>query len=619
MRGTLRKTVLVVALLAAVAAAVTLAALRRSVREAIAPPVAADSRPLQLVTQAPPRETLEHWGGPAVDAVAAHPEGLLVAGASGVGLVRGGQYGDLSPGLPTLAASALTLWRGHPAVALCAGGLFVRRGDGWEEARSGFGTLHVRALAESEAGELLVGAREGLFRVAFGAASMERLSRHPVRALAVAPGAVIAGGEEGLFRVEARRAVLLETPDAWVDDLALDGKDVLAVTAAGLVRGPWDGSRPLHAVSGGDDLVSGVAAGGAFYGLDGTEPSRVRRIAEGRVSEEILPSAARRLLLADGVLFADTESGLLRREAGAWRPAAPRRAALPPGAPHVTALAFLGDALVAGFFDGGLAVGRPAGAFLSWTAVPGSAAWGVNALLSAGGVVHVASLRGAARFDGRRLTPVEGPGAAFSLAATTEGVAIGYGQGVLLPGSRLLSAFHGLPGNQALALASGEELFVGTPSGLGAVDAGRVRWRVASGEGKLPHPWVTALAVSGDDLLVGTYGGGVVRRRASRKSPAAGTRVDPSAYEPFVETEGLKVNTGCLVEAGGRVYLGTDGQGLFRLSRDRTRFVHLGLPLPSPRVTALLPGPGALFVGTDEGLARFPLDSRTVDDPTHAE
>jgi len=234
----------------------------------------------------------------------------------------------------------------------------------------------------------------------------------------------------------------------------------------------------------------------------------------------------------------------------------------------------------------------------------------VNALLSAGSVVHVASLRGAARFDGRRLTPVEGPGAAFSLAATTEGVAVGYGQGVLLPGPRLLSAFHGLPGNQALALASGEALFVGTPSGLGAVEAGRVRWRVASGEGKLPHPWVTALALLEDDLFVGTYGGGVVRRRASRRSPATGSRVDPATYVPFVETEGLKVNTGCLVEAAGRIYMGSDGQGLFRLSRDGSRFVPLRLALPSPRVTALLPGRGALFVGTDQGIARLPLEVR---------
>jgi hypothetical protein len=619
MRGTLRKSVVLVALLAAVVAALTIGGLLRSVRQALAPPVPADSRPLQFVALEPPRHPLERWGGAAVEAVALTPDGLIVAGASGVGLVRGSQYVDLSAGLPTLAASSLALWRGHPVVGLHGGGLFVRRGDGWEEARSGFGTLHVRALRESEAGELLVGAREGLFRAAFGASSMERLNGNPVRGLSLLPGAVLAGGEEGLFRVEPRRTMRLETPDAWVDDVALQGKDVLAVTAAGLARGAGDGSAPLQPVAAGDDLVSGVATGGAFYGLDASEPSRVRRIADGRVSEEILPSAARRLLLADGTLFADTAIGLLRREAGSWKPAAPRPAALPPGPVHVTALALLGDDVVAGLFDGGLAVGHPEGGSLSWSAVAGSSAWGVNALLSAGGVVHVASLRGAARFDGRRLTPVEGPGAAFSLAATRDGLVIGYGQGVLLPGSRLLSAFHGLPGNQALALASGEELFVGTPSGLGAVDSGRVRWRVASGEGKLPHPWVTALALSGDELFVGTYGGGVVRRRASHTGPAAGTRVDPSTYEPFVETEGLKVNTGCLVEAGGRLYLGTDGHGLFRLSRDRARFVPLRLPLPSPRVTALLPGQDALLVGTDEGIARLPLEGRAVDDSTGAE
>ena len=213
----------------------------------------------------------------------------------------------------------------------------------------------------------------------------------------------------------------------------------------------------------------------------------------------------------------------------------------------------------------------------------------------------VASLRGAARFDGRRWTLLggAGAGAAFALAATRDGVAVGYGQGVLLPGSRMLSAFHGLPGNQALALAGGDPLFVGTPSGLGAVVGSKVAWRVTAGEGRLPHPWVTALALHGDALYIGTYGGGVVRRTAFE--PPKGR------FEPFAETDGFKVNTGCLVEAGGRLFLGTDGQGLFRLSRDGSRFEQLRLALPSPRVTAILPGPGALYVGTDEGLARLGL------------
>jgi len=133
-----------------------------------------------------------------------------------------------------------------------------------------------------------------------------------------------------------------------------------------------------------------------------------------------------------------------------------------------------------------------------------------------------------------------------------------------------------------------------------------VRFRVAAGEGRLPHPWVTALAPSHGTLYVGTYGGGIVRRTASGVEAPAG-RVDRARYEGFVETEGLKVNPGCLVEASGRLYAGTDGHGLYRLSPDGRRFDRVDLALPSPRITALLPAPGALYIGTDEGLARLPL------------
>jgi hypothetical protein len=166
----------------------------------------------------------------------------------------------------------------------------------------------------------------------------------------------------------------------------------------------------------------------------------------------------------------------------------------------------------------------------------------------------------------------------------------------------MLSAFQGLPGNQALALAGGEPLFVGTPSGLGAVSGSKVAWRVTAGEGLLPHPWVTALALCGDALYVGTYGGGVARRMAAPPGGPAKGR-----FESFPETEGFKVNTGCLVEAGGRLYLGTDGQGLFRLRQDGSRFLPVRIHLPSPRVTAISQGPDGLYVGTDEGLARVPL------------
>jgi ligand-binding sensor domain-containing protein len=241
----------------------------------------------------------------------------------------------------------------------------------------------------------------------------------------------------------------------------------------------------------------------------------------------------------------------------------------------------------------------------TWRNVPGSAAWGVNALLSAGGTLYVASLRGAARLDGERLIPLPGPGAAFSLAATPDGVAIGYGQGVLLPQSRLLSAFHGLPGNQALALVWADALYVGTPSGLGAVREGRVLWRLGQGDGRLPHPWITALLTSEQGLVIGTYGGGIARVPAARQGGVP-------RVERLVETEGLKVNAGCLVSAGGRLYAGMDGRGLWRSSADGRRFERLDLALPSPRITALLPIADGLLVGTDQGVALVPLASNEM-------
>jgi ligand-binding sensor domain-containing protein len=319
-------------------------------------------------------------------------------------------------------------------------------------------------------------------------------------------------------------------------------------------------------------------------------------------------------------LFADTETGIAEQSNNSWRIISKRRSQDSFGHAHVGAIAAYRDRIVAGFFDGGLAELVPA---LPSRETPLSAiakadspmilrslagqrspeVWAVNALLEAGGALHIASLRGAFRFDGSSITAVEGSGAAFSLAQIRGGVAIGYGEGVLLPEGKLLSAFHGLPGNQATALAAAAGgLLVGTPSGLGFVSDLKVRWRVASGEGKLPHPWVTAILPLQDGVLLGTYGGGLTRR--------VGSMSDQGEWKPFPETAGLKINTGCLViaKSNGRIYAGTDGTGLFRLSLDGSRFERLKLSLPSKRITALLERDGLLYIGTDEGLTRWPVE-----------
>ncbi len=589
--------------LAALAAAAVLGGLAwlkisRDLSRALAQPDRGEA-PLQLLPVKAPGLAAERWGGGEVEAVAASETTLATAGASGIR----DDGGDLSGPLPPLRASCVALWRGRTVAALEAGGLYLREGGAWQEMATGFGTLHVRTLVETPGGELLIGAREGLFRVAWGARTLRRLDGHSVRAVALGPGGlVLAGGEEGLRRIEAARATLVPTPDPWIEWVGCPGSDVAAVTPLGLARGALSEGlgAGLAAVPGGEDASSAAVDGAEVLAAGG---GRLLRFGpDGRAREEALPAPPRKVMAASGLVFADTDAGLYRRTATGWVLARPRPAALPAGSAHVGALAWLGQRLVAGIFNGGLAVAEPRGTALAWTAVPGSGTWGVNALLPVGGALQVASLRGSARFDGATLKGTGEGGAAFSLAATRDGVAVGLGQGVLMPGSRLLSAFHGLPGNQALALASGEVLFVGTPSGLGAVAGNRVAWRVTAGEGRLPHPWITALALHRGDLFVGTYGGGVARRTAPADQPrAVGT------FQAFTETSAFKVNTGCLVEAAGRLYLGTDGRGLWRLSADGARFEPIRAQLPSPRVTALLEGPGALYVGTDEGLARIPL------------
>jgi ligand-binding sensor domain-containing protein len=574
--------------------------LRRDVGKALEGPLRS-SAPLQFVTLARIEHPLDRWGGGEVEGVALVSGSLITAGGFGVA----DEKGDLGPSLPTLRATALTSWREHTVVGLASGGVFLFREGQWEELRSGFGQLHVRALQEGAGGELWIGAREGLYRLAWGASTVDRVDAVAVKSIALGKGGMVfAGGEEGLRRIEGLRASAVATPDPWVEWVGVVGRELRVITPLGLAKGFQDG--PLAAVSGGEEASAAALLGPQCFAV--VKGRLLRFESDGHATEELLPAPARRVFTAQGHVFVDTTLGLLRRAASGWVLARPRPSAFPPGSSHVNALAQLDSRIVVGLFNGGLVQGEEAvqgkASGARWTTVPGSSAWGVNALLNGGGSLYVASLRGASRFDGQRLHQVEGgdAGAAFSLAATPGGLAVGFGQGVSLPGGRFLSAFHGLPGNQALALAAGAQLFVGTPSGLGAIAGNRVAWRVTAGEGKLPHPWITALLLQGEALFIGTYGGGVVRRTASQANPNG-----PGQFDAFPETEGLKVNPGCLVEAGGRLYLGTDGKGLYRLSQDGRRFLPVRVPLPSQHVTAILPAKDVLFVGTDEGLARLNL------------
>ena len=594
-------------LAAGAAALLLLRRIDRAVAGAAAPAaVRAESvRPLGFEAASPSRAAGDAAGDGAVLDVAEVSGDLLLG--TGSGLVAAGRTLGVRDGLPSLRVGAVASWRGTPVFALERGGWGRLGPSGPERAVSGFDPLEVRAFAETEGGELLVGARQGLFRASFGAAELEKLDGASVLSLALLPsGDVAAGGETGLRIVTPGRAEarVVATPDRWVSRVAVDGDRLWAATATGAAHGPLDGTA-LTAHPRGADAVDGVAFEGAFHFVPADAPPRLASLLPDGTRREVPAPERFRRLLAGGRLLADGPAGLRRYDAARGfdlvREATP---GLP--APHVNALAADVTRLWLGFFDGGLATADPRASPLRARPAPSGDAWGVNAILPAAGVVWVATLRGAFRIEGDDVRAIDGAGAAFSLAQTTSGLAIGYGQGVLLSARRLLSAYHGLPGNQAYALApDGASLWVGTPTGLGRIERQRVSGRVLPGEGKLPHPWVTALLAGEDGLWIATYGGGIaVRRRGGEEAP----------FEPFPETRGLKVNAGALLALpDGRLCAGTQGSGLWCSDRARTRFARLDLPLPSPDVFSLAAfpkeAPEQLFAGTSEGLLRLPADA----------
>ncbi|MEO8359036.1 MAG: hypothetical protein ABI672_03315 [Vicinamibacteria bacterium] len=616
-----RKVLLSIAALTGLGSLLAVFVLNRRVDRALDVPVS-NERPIELVAL-PERTALPFWGSEDIESVVELPGGMYVAGAFGVARLQqsadgaGLQRIDLSQTLPTRRVASLSSWRTDLVAGLDAGGLFVYRDGSWTEVRSGYGTLHVRTVAEMPAGELWIGAREGLFRMGLAERVMARLHTSPVKAIAFTDdGRVYSGGEKGLFSTQggATKAVVVEgTEAAWVDGLAFFGRRIYAITPMGLMAEAPDGV--FRAVSNGQNVGSIAAQGDILFATADPPDTFVRRFdSAGKLQLDQVPSAVRKVFASRDRVLADTQNGLAQRVDETWRILSKARAERAFGQTHVGAIAAFRRRLVIGFFDGGLSelvegARGPAPALPRDTATmslrPLTAApspvWAVNALLDAGGALHIASLRGAFRFDGVNFSATLGSGAAFSLAQTRSGVAIGFGEGVLLPEGKLLSAFHGLPGNQATALASAEEgLLVGTPSGIGYLEGRTVRWRATSGEGKLPHPWVNAILPQNGSILVGTYGGGIVRR--------VGSMASKGEWRPFPETEGLKINAGCLIEAQGRVYAGSDGLGLFRMTRDGSRFEPLRLALPSPRVTALFEKDGFLYIGTDEGLTRWSVD-----------
>jgi ligand-binding sensor domain-containing protein len=166
-------------------------------------------------------------------------------------------------------------------------------------------------------------------------------------------------------------------------------------------------------------------------------------------------------------------------------------------------------------------------------------------------------------------------------------------------GARSLYEFQGLVNNHVYALgwSGGRHLLAGTLGGLSVVQIGQedlVEANYTTFNSGLKQDWITAIVPVEGDWFVGTYGEGVWRFSASRR------------WESIADATGpFDVNFNAMLSTPRRVYVGTQGRGMFVYSRSSGRWMDITAGLPSLNVTAFAAGDGTVYVGTDNGLVRF--------------
>ena len=203
--------------------------------------------------------------------------------------------------------------------------------------------------------------------------------------------------------------------------------------------------------------------------------------------------------------------------------------------------------------------------------------------------------------DVARLTKRDGlPGRnVLSLAKATGGILVGTSQGAVLLGDahpvRLGPKAPADSGQNiesigniwAVASDGAGWIWLGTTTGLYRGHAGDIAWqRFAGVTGSLQNDWVTALAVRGTQLFVGTYSGGIVRM-----DDGTATQVSPGW-----------VNPGGLTLVGERLYAAT--QDGLRATDDGTHWSEVG-KLPGKDTTAIARVGSTLVVGTRRGVAEL--------------
>jgi ligand-binding sensor domain-containing protein len=167
--------------------------------------------------------------------------------------------------------------------------------------------------------------------------------------------------------------------------------------------------------------------------------------------------------------------------------------------------------------------------------------------------------------------------------------------------SRSINAFHGLASNHLYCTATvGSKLFVGSLAGLVETEGLRVSRTYKTSNSRLSHDWVTALCEAGGTLYIGTNGGGVDALLPT------GEWINYS-----VEIGGFEVNQNAMHFDGERLYVGTSQQGLLSYNTRGRRWTRITQGLPSQNITAIASDDRFIYAGTLNGMIR--IDKRVID------
>jgi ligand-binding sensor domain-containing protein len=187
------------------------------------------------------------------------------------------------------------------------------------------------------------------------------------------------------------------------------------------------------------------------------------------------------------------------------------------------------------------------------------------------------------------------------VAVRPEGLAVGTAAGVTLlnsGGPESIYAFQGLANNHVYTLAvNGSKLLAGTLGGLSLIEDGFVRTSYTAANSPLKQNWISAVVPMGDSWMIGTYGGGVIQL------DGGGQWRDFPDFPPQTV-----IYPNAMLAVSNRVLAGTLDRGLFVYNAAEHRWTPMTDGLPSLNVTALAASSSSLFIGTDNGIVRMPLE-----------